>query len=535
MSAVDLNNNVELYRYLSEKSYDKKGGFESTVGTKKAQNSDDSYAFDFVPINKKSTNKTPQQVYLQADKRETVDVTTTISTPQVNGGYKQEQYVTGHYKKSILTDEKEGFNAYFLTDTPKLKDAKHTYFVTRGSDGIDTALFNDWIKNDANFAMFNSYIPQAKLDTKAMNKMLGKQPKNAVMDVTGHSLGTMNSIQAVANISPKYINKINRVNLFQGPDARQSIDKMSKQAQRNIRKLEDQGKIHYYVSAFDIVSMLNRNQAGVDEIGQVHYLLPKSFKLNMGSAHGLDQFQFNPDGTLKEATIKDNPYIFVAGGKVSALIRKYKGKLPFAVLMNLVSGVVPSAVYDKGLADQFLSEYQGIVDEAAAASEWSSRVSDLQGQIQNATGSKRIELRRELAAAVIEQAKRVPKEYLTIKNQTEQESEDEVDAFVKVMREGIDNLGPHLSGSELDGFKAPYKKDALWDSGQVSSNEGEMIDFRYNLNRFSDGLENAVEHIKEHDSQGGVKYFNLKLSKQESLQKKIEAGIEVGNETMNMR
>ena len=48
--------------------------------------------------------------------------------------------------------------------------------------------------------------------------------------------------------------------LFQGPDARESIDKMSKQAQANIQTLEEQGKIDYYVNAFDIVSMLNRNK-----------------------------------------------------------------------------------------------------------------------------------------------------------------------------------------------------------------------------------------------------------------------------------
>lgn len=45
-------------------------------------------------------------------------------------------------------------------------------------------------------------------------------------------------------------------------DARESINKMSQQAQENIQQLEEQGKIDYYVNAFDIVSMLNRNKKG---------------------------------------------------------------------------------------------------------------------------------------------------------------------------------------------------------------------------------------------------------------------------------
>ena len=60
-------------------------------------------------------------------------------------------------------------------------------------------------------------------------------------------LGTMISIQAVANL-PKQISlsKIDKVVLFQGPDARESINKMSQQAQENLQQLEEQGKIDYY-------------------------------------------------------------------------------------------------------------------------------------------------------------------------------------------------------------------------------------------------------------------------------------------------
>ena len=119
--------------------------------------------------------------------------------------------------------------------------------------------------------------------------------------------------------------------MFQGPDARESIDKMSRQAQLNIQTLVEQGKIEYYINAFDIVSMLNRNKKGVDEIGKVHYLLPKSFTSTFdfderyGSNHDFGQYQINADGTLKEANLKEHSYIFLAGINVSYMIDKYLG------------------------------------------------------------------------------------------------------------------------------------------------------------------------------------------------------------------
>ncbi|MDY4307990.1 Mbeg1-like protein [Enterococcus mundtii] len=68
------------------------------------------------------------------------------------------------------------------------------------------------------------------------------QAPHATMPVTGHSLGTMVSIQAVANLPEKDIAKIDKVVLFQGPDARESINKMSEQAQKISRSWKRMGK-----------------------------------------------------------------------------------------------------------------------------------------------------------------------------------------------------------------------------------------------------------------------------------------------------
>ncbi len=90
---------------------------------------------------------------------------------------------------------------------------QHTYFSTRGSDGVSMDVkkgwsgnnLNDWVNNNGSFTLFNAYLPQAKLANEAMHQkimeMSAKAP-NATMSITGHSLGTMISIQAAGKSPP---------------------------------------------------------------------------------------------------------------------------------------------------------------------------------------------------------------------------------------------------------------------------------------------------------------------------------------------
>ena len=110
------------------------------------------------------------KIYLQPDhdlhsEGETMD----LQVPNLNGGYHKETYVVDHYQKGLLTDEKAGFNAYFLTDTPSLgKDTQKTYMTIRGSDGfnldklsvqgIKALNLNDWVDNDGQFAINSIHI-----------------------------------------------------------------------------------------------------------------------------------------------------------------------------------------------------------------------------------------------------------------------------------------------------------------------------------------------------------------------------------------
>ena len=110
------------------------------------------------------------KVYLQPDPDlHTVEDTMDLQVPNPNGGYHKETYVVNHYQKGLLTDEKAGFNAYFLTDTPTLgKDTQKTYMTIRGSDGfnldklsvqgIKALNLNDCVANDGQFAINSIHI-----------------------------------------------------------------------------------------------------------------------------------------------------------------------------------------------------------------------------------------------------------------------------------------------------------------------------------------------------------------------------------------
>ncbi|KRL84061.1 hypothetical protein FC32_GL001337 [Ligilactobacillus apodemi DSM 16634 = JCM 16172] len=374
-----------------------------------------------------------------------------------------------------MTKKSKESNNSVLFKFPNAKDA-HGNDMSKSYLQLDKLKTNDWVENNSSFTLFNAYIPQAKLATKAMHEKISElrtKAPNATMSITGHSLGTMVSIQAVANLPKKDIAKIDKVVLFQGPDARESIDKMSRQAQLNIQTLVEQGKIEYYINAFDIVSMLNRNKKGVDEIGKVHYLLPKSFTSTFdfderyGSSHDFGQYQINADGTLKEANLKEHSYIFLAGINVSHMIDKYLGLVAKNTGEKVSSGNLLTLLMSDGeLYAKFQQEYQAIISEAKLASQWQERVTNLKKKLIIASGSEKIELREELAQAVADKAKSIGKEYEVILKNTQQEFEDEVASLAKEIINGAYAIRKHLSFEDVSLMIAPYTKENLWNGGQ---------------------------------------------------------------------
>lgn len=482
------------------------------------------------------------KVYLQPDKTVTKQVTNTIQTPRPNGGYNTEK-VTSTFETNLSQDKFTGFNSYFVTDNSSINESKETYFVTRGSDSYESLhdLQTDWIRNNGTFTLFDSYIPQAKVATKAMDARVAELPDGAVMNVTGHSLGTMVSIQAVANLPAGDINKIGRVVLFQGPDARSSIDKMSAQARKNIETLEAQGKIDYYVNPFDIVSMLNRNKKGVDEIGNVHYLMPISgtstFQMDApyGSSHDFGQYQFNKDGSIKEANVKDNPEIFEAGIRVSRLIDEtleqvtraapklgsqtlttILGLLGSAATRNPISAIVAAAngylTYEqaKKIYDDFSKKYNGIIADTAKQMKRNDKISNLKNQISRSSGGQKVKLRAELAGAVSEEAKSYGREYEELVKNCQQETEDEIDRLVQEVFEGAHGLAFRLPYYEVDAMIQSFQKDNLWDNSQAEDNLKIARKYKEKLDKFSDALKNVSNNIQSYDGQAGKSLFNEK-------------------------
>ncbi|MDR2977760.1 MAG: cutinase family protein [Streptococcaceae bacterium] len=176
-----------------------------------------------------------------------------------------------------MQNPETGFNAYFVTDQEKLEDTNQAYFVIHGSDAKKLTTTNDWIDNNAYFTMTYKEIPQiadAKVALHQKIQELTTKSPNAKVDITGHSLGTMVSIQTLMALSPEDIDHIGHVVLFDGPDARASIQHMGPNAAANIEKLEAAGKIDYYINPFDLVSNLNRASSRGKQIGNVHLLVP---------------------------------------------------------------------------------------------------------------------------------------------------------------------------------------------------------------------------------------------------------------------
>ena len=324
------------------------------------------------------------KVYLQPDPDlHTVIEISTVPVPDTNGMRHEARNYS--YQKGLLTNEKAGFNAYFLTDTPTLgKDTKKTYFSIRGSDGMSLDNWNDWVDNDAQFAINNIHIPQAKLATKAMKAKIAEMKEkapDAKMDITGHSLGTMVSAQGVAGLSDQELEKIGKVVLFDGPDTTKSLKKMGLSDEK-IQKISE--KIEYYVNPFDIVSMLNREHTithlpgDSDEplkkpVGKVNVVVPLYYtqSFDSESSHDFGVFQSDGKGSFLTASEDYHPELLQAGEKVARLVHRtiedlrtlgVNENLAMNTLLSIIMGDTITRV-DAGVEvyNQFTKEYKEIV------------------------------------------------------------------------------------------------------------------------------------------------------------------------------
>lgn len=419
----------------------------------------------------------------------------------------------------LLSDIEEGFNSYFLTDTPELnKDTKNAYLAVKGSDvpSLNNVwpLVNDWLGNNYRFAMNDEYIPQGKIVAEALHVKLAElreKAPNAKLNLTGHSLGAIASVQGVAHLSVKELEQIGEIVVLNGPDTLKSL-RNSGVSEEVIQILNE--KVTYYVNPFDIVSMLNRNTD--EQLGKVKVIVPFNFTTTFDNpnSHDFGEYRIHSDGTVLEATEDFFPDYLRAGQKLSELISKYiniiKAQMggatsilievgKFFVKEFLSSLAIPTDI--KYLYPEFMKEYKAIIEETKqSVIAWGHKnIPILQSAIQGATGAKKIELRSRLLLCIshlsrIESDEKVKLMKNELENYRQQVKEVVEKANSEAYRAGI-TLGRNEVSQLVSNFQFP----TVWDEGMLSHNVDELNRYMDKIVRFSDKLFTSVETLEDID------------------------------------
>ena len=492
------------------------------------------------------------KVYLQPDPDlHTVEETMDLQVPNPNGGYHKETYVINHYQKGLLTDEKAGFNAYFLTDTPTLgKDTKQTYFSIRGSDGMSLANLNDWVDNDAQFAINNIHIPQAKLATKGMKAKIAEMKEkapDAKMDITGHSLGTMVSAQGVAGLSDQELEKIGKVVLFDGPDTTKSLKKMGLSDEK-IKKISE--KIEYYVNPFDMVSMLNRehtithlpgdpNEPLKKPVGKVNIVVPLYYtqSFDSESSHDFGVFQSDGKGSFLTASEDYHPELLRAGEKLARLVhRTIEGlrtlgvneSLAMSTLLSIMMGDTIARV-DAGvdIYNQFNKEYKEIIETAKKESkQWDQEaISRYQNQLKsgNLTGEKRILVRAQLLQTAAQLAIfDIEEKVKNVETLLSNAKEDVLNIVNDTNREAS-QLASYLTASEVSDLLADFNTTLFWNDGIEESTKKSASSFLTKIEQLGMTLVRASSTFETVDNQLAENFNKLLKDVQKTWRNKNSA------------
>ena len=416
------------------------------------------------------------------------------------------------YKKGLLLNEQDGFNAYFLTDTSELNtDTKNAYLAVKGSDVPSSKnlspLRNDWLGNNYRFVFLDEYIQQGKLVEEALHIKLAElreKAPNAKLNMTGHSLGSISSVQGAAHLSVEELEQIGEIVVFNGPDTLKSLRK-SGVSEEVIQILNE--KVTYYVNPFDIVSMLNRNTD--EQLGKVKVIVPFNFSTTFDtpSSHDFGEYRIYSDGKILEATEDFFPAYLKAGEKLSKLLNKYIelikeknsnfgsdkiGDLS-KVLLTLGNGILN---YSK-----FMEEYQAIIDETKeAVIAWGHKnIPNLQSAIQGATGAKKIELRSRLLLCIAHLSRIESEDKVKLlKNELENYRQQVKEVVEKANSEAY-RAGITLGRNEVSQLVSNFQFATVWDEGMFSYNVDELNRYMDKIVRFSDKLFTSVETLEDID------------------------------------
>lgn len=476
------------------------------------------------------------KVYLQPDPelRDTYKVTST-PVPDTNGMRQDTHHK--RYQKGLLTDDEAGFSAYYLTDTPTLgSDTTKTYMTIRGSDAISMENWNDWVDNDAKFALNHIHTPQAKLATVGMKtkiaEMTEKAPQ-ATMDITAHSLGTIVSAQGVAGLTDEELKKIGKVVLFDGPDTTKSLKKMGLSDEK-IQKISE--KIEYYVNPFDIVGMLNREHTitklpgDSDEplkkpVGKVNVLVPLHYTQisDPESSHDFGVFQSDGKGNLLTASEDFHPELLRAGEKLARLIATSLDSLrALGVDENVATNVLNSimrgefkikAAIGYGVYENFTTEYSKIVEEARQESiKWDREaIPRYQEQLRsgNLSGNQRILVRAQLLQTAAQLANFDMEDKVKNVKTLLSDAKEDIQNMVKETRQTAFDMVGYLSSSEVTNLLSGFDTANFWDQGVASDTEKAAKSFLTQIEQLGESLVKASGSFEAIDTESAKDFNNL--------------------------
>ena len=476
------------------------------------------------------------KVYLQPDPelRDTYKVTST-PVPDTNGMRQDTHHK--RYQKGLLTDDEAGFSAYYLTDTPTLgSDTTKTYMTIRGSDAISMENWNDWIDNDAKFALNHIHTPQAKLATIGMKTKIAEMREKAplaTMDITAHSLGTIVSAQGIAGLTDEELKKIGKVVLFDGPDTTKSLKKMGLSDEK-IQKISE--KIEYYVNPFDIVGMLNREHTitklpgDSDEplkkpVGKVNVLVPLHYTQisDPESSHDFGVFQSDGKGNLLTASEDFHPELLRAGEKLARLIATSLDSLrALGVDENVATNVLNSimrgefkikAAIGYGVYENFTTEYSKIVEEARQESiKWDREaIPRYQEQLRsgNLSGNQRILVRAQLLQTAAQLANFDMEDKVNSVKTLLSDAKEEIQSLIKETRQTAFDMVGYLSSSEVTNLLSGFDMTSFWDEGLASDTETAAKSFLTQIEQLGESLVKASGSFETIDTESAKDFNNL--------------------------
>lgn len=420
------------------------------------------------------------------------------------------------YKKGLLLNEQDGFNAYFLTDTPELnKDTKNAYLAVKGSDAPSfenfDAIRNDWLGNNYRFVLHDEYIQQGKLVEEALHVKLAElreKAPNAKLNMTGHSLGSIASVQGAAHLSVEELDQIGEIVVLNGPDTLKSLRK-SGVSEEVIQILNE--KVTYYVNPFDIVSMLNRNTD--EQLGKVKVIVPFNFATTFENpnSHDFGEYRVYSDGTILEATENFFPAYLKAGEKLSKLLNKYIELIKEDSKNSDIEGNGHSRYFLAHLVNgglyysKFMKEYQEIIEETKLeVISWGRKnIQLLQEKLLYTNGPERIKLRSELIL-ILSHLSRIESDDKVSKSLKQlEEYKQRVKALTISASHEAMNVAFHLDSNELYELLYEFDFESSWDESTEQLNRELLKAYLEKIYKFSDTLFYATEKLEEIDREQG--------------------------------